>query len=52
MLIFTIYCQNKKISLDGYGKYISNKKLREIILKLQEMGAHNINFVTPTHYVP
>ena len=47
-----IYCQNKKISLDGYGKYISNKKLREIILKLQEMGAHNINFVTPTHYVP
>lgn len=47
-----IYCQNKKISLDGYGKYISNKKLREIILELQEMGAHNINFVTPTHYVP
>lgn len=47
-----IYCQNKKISLDGYGKYISNKKLCEIMLKLQEMGAHNINLVTPTHYVP
>ena len=47
-----IYCQNKKISLDGYGKLISNKKLGEIMLKLQEMGAHNINLVTPTHYVP
>ena len=47
-----IYCQNKKISIDGYGKTISNKKLGEIFLKLQEMGAHNINLVTPTHYVP
>lgn len=47
-----IYCQNKKISLDGYGKLISNKKLGEIMLELQKMGAHNINLVTPTHYVP
>ncbi len=47
-----MYCQNKKISLDGYGKEISNKKLGEIMLKLQDMGAHNINLVTPTHYVP
>ena len=47
-----IYCQNKKISIDGYGKIISNKKLGEIMLKLQEEGAHNINLVTPTHYVP
>ena len=47
-----IYCQNKKISLDGYGKEISNKKLEEIMLKLQDMGALNINLVTPTHYVP
>lgn len=47
-----IYCQNKKISIDGYGKYISNKRLKEIILELQDRGAHNINLVTPTHYVP
>ena len=47
-----IYCQNKKISLDGYGKYISNKRLGEIMLELQDKGAHNINLVTPTHYVP
>ena len=47
-----IYCQNKKISIDGYGKYISMKKLEEIMLDLQKKGAHNINLVTPTHYVP
>lgn len=47
-----IYCQNKKISLDGYGKYISGKKLKEIMLILQKNGANNINLVTPTMYVP
>ena len=47
-----IYCQNKKISIDGYGKYISNKRLLEIMLELQDKGAHNINLVTPTHYTP
>ena len=47
-----IYCQNKKISIDGYGKDISNKYFKEILLSLQEKGAHNINLVTPTHYVP
>lgn len=45
-----IFCQNKKISTGGYGKEISNKKLGEIFLELQDMGAHNINLVTPTHY--
>ena len=47
-----LYCQNKKISLDGYGKEITNKRLKEIILELQDKGAHNINLVTPTHYAP
>lgn len=47
-----IFCQNKKISTGGYGKEISNKRLGEIFLELQERGAHNINLVTPTHYVP
>lgn len=49
-----LFCQNKKISTDrnSYGKEISNEKLKEIFLKLQDLGAHNINLVTPTHYVP
>lgn len=49
-----LFCQNKKISTDrnSYGKEISNDKLKEIFFKLQDLGAHNINLVTPTHYVP
>ena len=47
-----LYCQNKKISIDGYGKLITNKRLMEIMLELQKKKAHNINLVTPTHYVP
>ena len=46
-----IYCQNYSIR-DGYGKYISIKRLSEICLELQEKKAHNINLVTPTQYVP
>ena len=46
-----LFCQNKKIS-DGYGKEISIDRFREIILDLQDKGAHNINLVTPTHYIP
>ena len=47
-----IFCQNKKISTGGYGKVISNERLKEIFLELQEKGAHNINLVTPTPFVP
>lgn len=47
-----IFCQNKKISTGGYGKEITNKRFLEILLELQKRGAHNINLVTPTHYVP
>ncbi len=31
---------------------ISEERLKEIFLELQEKGAHNINLVTPTHYTP
>ena len=47
-----IFCQNKKISTGGYGKIISNNRLKEIFLELQKKGAHNINLVTPTPFVP
>lgn len=47
-----IFCQNYKISTGGYGKEISEDRLQELCLKLQDLGAHNINLVTPTHYVP
>ena len=47
-----IYCQNKEISHGAFGKEISTERLSEIMLRLQDDGAHNINFVTPTHYAP
>lgn len=46
-----IFCQNKKIR-DGYGKEITIKRFSSILLEQQSRGAHNINLVTPTHYVP
>lgn len=47
-----IFCQNRKISTCGYGKEVNSDRFQEICLELQEMGANNINLVTPTHYVP
>lgn len=47
-----IYCQNKEISRGGFGKTVSTERLSEIMLELEMRGAHNINFVTPTHFAP
>ena len=46
-----IFCQNYKISHNNFGKVISNERLSEIILELQDKGANNINLVTGTMYV-
>ena len=45
-----VYCQNNEISAHLKGVEISVSKLAEEMMKLQDMGAVNINFVTPTHY--
>ena len=47
-----IFCQNYDISTKNIGKVITIKRLSEIMLELQSKGAHNINLVTPTIYVP
>ncbi len=47
-----IYCQNRAISRGVSGTEISVDRLSDIMLELQRSGAHNINFVTPTHYAP
>jgi len=46
-----IYCQNYQISEENMGYEITTQEFAEICLHLQEKGAHNINLVTPTHYV-
>ena len=47
-----LFCQNYDISTKNIGKTITIKRLSEIMLELQHKGAHNINLVTPTIYVP
>lgn len=46
-----IYCQNHAIALGQAGREITAARLSEIFLELQKKGAHNINLVTPTHFV-
>jgi putative pyruvate formate lyase activating enzyme len=47
-----IYCQNREISRAEYGEQISVERLSAIFGELEQKGAHNINLVTPTHFVP
>lgn len=47
-----IYCQNYDISKLNFGKEITITKLAEKMIELQNMNVHNINLVTPTHYIP
>jgi putative pyruvate formate lyase activating enzyme len=47
-----VFCQNYDISHLGEGKRISCSELAQLMIGLQLQGCHNINFVTPTHYVP
>lgn len=46
------FCQNYPISHESFGKEISIQELADIFLRLQDQGAHNINLVTATHYLP
>lgn len=47
-----LFCQNYPISQLGVGQRVSTKRLAEMMLELQARGCHNINWVTPTHFVP
>jgi putative pyruvate formate lyase activating enzyme len=47
-----VYCQNYPISQLGHGNEVSESELARMMLSLQERGCHNVNFVTPTHYMP
>ena len=47
-----VFCINWEISQGGRGKPRSIEELAEMMLSLQRMGCHNINLVTPDHYVP
>ncbi len=47
-----VFCQNRAISGGENGVSVTEKELADVFLRLQDMGALNINLVTPTHFVP
>ena len=47
-----VYCQNYPISQLGNGNKVTLLELAKIMLELQKRRCHNINLVTPTHFIP
>lgn len=47
-----VYCQNYRISQENTGREIPVSQLARIFMSLQNKGAHNINLVNPTHFIP
>jgi len=50
-----VYCQNYQTSQthkEQIKNQITHERLAEIMLELQGRSCHNINFVSPTHFVP
>jgi putative pyruvate formate lyase activating enzyme len=46
------FCQNYPISQLNHGNNYSTEQLADMMIELQTLGVHNINLVTPTHFVP
>lgn len=45
-----VFCQNHEISRGESGKVVTVSRLRDIFHELQDLGVHNINLVTGSHY--
>lgn len=50
--LLCVFCQNFDISHEGHGEEVTSEQLADMMLQLQNLGSHNINFVTPSHVVP
>ncbi|HXE75063.1 MAG TPA: radical SAM protein [Candidatus Xenobia bacterium] len=46
-----VFCQNFETSWEGVGQKTKPDELAAMMLRLQDLGCHNINFVTPEHVV-
>ncbi len=47
-----VFCQNYEISQMHQGEEVSAEGLAKMMVRLQDLGCHNINLVTPSHVVP
>lgn len=50
--LYCQYCQNYSISHGAEGNDVNFETLARMMIELQLLGCHNINLVTPTHFVP
>jgi putative pyruvate formate lyase activating enzyme len=50
--LLCVFCINYEVSHLGQGRVQSIENLADMMLQLQRKGCHNINLVTPSHYVP
>lgn len=50
--LMCLFCQNYDISHEGHGVEVTPDQIASMMLELQDLGCHNINFVTPSHVVP
>ncbi len=50
--LLCFFCQNYDISHQGHGHEVTDRELADMMLSLQALGCHNINFVTPSHVIP
>ena len=47
-----VFCQNYELSAEHKGFVLTERQLADTFLRLRDMGAENIDLVTPTHFVP
>jgi putative pyruvate formate lyase activating enzyme len=47
-----VFCQNFDVSWQVQGEEVGADRLAAMMLELQAVGCHNINWVTPEHVVP
>jgi putative pyruvate formate lyase activating enzyme len=47
-----VFCQNWDISSQAAGSELDAGEIADVMLRLQDAGCHNINFVTPEHVAP
>ena len=47
-----VFCQNFDISWEGQGRQVTADELAAMMLRLERVRCHNVNFVTPSHVVP
>jgi len=47
-----VFCQNWPISHEGKGREVKESDVADMMIRLQKLGCHNINVVTPTHVMP